>query len=157
MKQKNGKVVPAIHVYYSSLWNDFSPYRSLLYGIEEEGLPFFLEEKQESETLKLSFQAASDSNLGVGIGIGDDDQIILHYTKLAKDHPLFQINQKEIDKQRIIGANAARMVKGISFKSFDEDNEAKEIPKDKLSKQDIVTIVEMVLEKLDVTMKGGSR
>lgn len=120
MKVNSGNDIPAIHVYYSSMLNNSSFFNHLLYGIEEEGIPFELQEKQVHPALELGYQAALDSQLGVGIGIGNDGQMILHYTKLKKDEPLFQIEQENTYKHGVLGANAARLVKGIPFKSFEE-------------------------------------
>lgn len=167
MRINNGNEIPAIHVYYSSMLNDSSFFNHLLYGIEEEGIPFNLEMKQIDQAVELGYQAALSSRLGVGIGIGDDGQMILHYTKLRKDEPLFRIDQKNIYKQGVLGANAARLVKGIPFKSFEEITEEAEItvPKElpqketvpsankavqeeTLSKEEIAEVVTIVVEIL---------
>jgi hypothetical protein len=143
----------AIHVYYSSQLNDPSRFHALLNGIEEEGIPFFTKEKQETSALESSYQAALDSNLGVGIGIGGDGHIILHYTKLCKEEPLFTTNLPEWDKQRVLGANAARLVKGIPFKSFEiiEEQEMKAstaAEEEPITKEEIAAIVAIVLKRL---------
>ncbi|MFL0365147.1 glycerol dehydratase reactivase beta/small subunit family protein [Pseudobacillus sp. 179-B 2D1 NHS] len=143
-----GEEVPAIHVYYRPLQNGSWLFHSLLHGIEEEGVPIFLKESRESSALELGYRAALDSSLGVGIGIGADDCIILHYSKLLKDRPLFQIHQKETHKQRILGANAARLVKGIPFKIFAEEAEHTTASEELPSKEDIAAIVEIVIKKL---------
>lgn len=158
MKINSGNKVQAIHVYYSGYLNDSSLYGSLLNGVEEEGVPSFVKEKQETSALELSYQAALDSSLGVGIGVGEDGQIILHNTKLVKNHPLFTIDINETYKQRVLGANAARLVKGIPFKSFDDDikedkeiNESVELQEVSITEEDIATIVAIVIKKLRET------
>lgn len=153
MKINSGNEDHAIHVYYSTQLNDPSFFSSLLNGVEEEGIPFFIKEKQETSALELSYQAALDSSLGVGIGIGGDGQLILHYTKLYKEHPLFTIDLHEVDKQRVLGANAARLVKGIPFKSFEmiEDQEMTDSPAaadEPITKEEMAAIVAIVLKKL---------
>lgn len=166
MRINSGNEIPAIHVYYSSMLNDSSFFNDLLYGIEEEGIPFNLQVKQVHPAVELGYQAAFDSRLGVGIGIGDDGQIILHYTKLRKDEPLFQIKQDNTYKQGVLGANAARLVKGIPFKSFEEIKEEVFVPKElpqeitaqaaneaaqeeTISKEEIAAIVAIVVKTLN--------
>ncbi|HZG73485.1 MAG TPA: glycerol dehydratase reactivase beta/small subunit family protein [Chondromyces sp.] len=148
MGVKNEQEVPAIHVYYNSLQNAPSLFSVLLHGIEEEGIPVFWKEHREEAALELGYRAALDSSLGVGIGIGADDRMILHYSKLVKNQPLFEIDQKETYKQRVLGANAARLVKGIPFKPFDRTEEGAAVPKEMPSKEEIASIVEIVLRKL---------
>ncbi|WP_458414981.1 glycerol dehydratase reactivase beta/small subunit family protein [Schinkia sp. CFF1] len=154
MKINTGNEVQAIHVYYSErLNNPIVLFQSLLNGAEEEGVPSFVERKQEKSALELSYQAALDSTLGVGIGVGDDSQIVLHYTKLPKSHPLFTINLNETLKQRVLGANAARLVKGIPFKTFEEIketmNDRVEIEEGSITEEDIATIVTIVMKLLE--------
>lgn len=152
MKINSGNETQAIHVYFNEQLNDPFLFQSLLNGVEEEGVPSFVKEKLEKSALELSYQAALESTLGVGIGIGEDSQVILHYTKLAKSQPLFNINLKETYKQRVLGANAARLVKGIPFKSFEEDkeemNEHVQIQEEAITKEDIATIVAIVVKLL---------
>lgn len=146
MTINNGSARPAIHVYYSPLLND-SSFRPLLYGMEEEGIPSVLKKKEGNNSLELGHQAATDSILGVGIGVGADNQIVLHYAKLPKDQPLFQIKQNEKNKQRILGSNAARLVKGIPFKTFQETGEDE--ANSTISAEEIARIVKKVLQRLE--------
>lgn len=145
MKINDGNEKPAVHVYYSSLLNDSSFFHSLLYGIEEEGVPYLYQRKTGNSAIELGYQAALDSTLGVGIGIGDDSQMILHYTKLPKEQPLFQLSAASQDQQNVLGANAARLVKGIPFKSFEEIHSAEE---ETLISEEISTIVKEVLRRI---------
>ncbi|WP_462410558.1 glycerol dehydratase reactivase beta/small subunit family protein [Neobacillus sp. Marseille-QA0830] len=145
MRINSGQETPAIHVYYSSQLNDSSFFHSLLYGMEEEGVPCHLQAAQGDTAVEIGYQAAIDSPLGVGIGIGLDEQIILHYTKLPKEQPLFQIDHKEPYKQNVLGANAARLVKGIPFKSFDEIHEQNE---ETLSSEEMSAIVKEVIRQV---------
>lgn len=148
MKINSGNEVQAIHVYYSEQLNNPIFFQSLLNGAEEEGVPSFVVGKQEKSALELGYQAALDSTLGVGIGIGDDSQVILHYTKLAKNQPLFNIKIKETEKQRVLGANAARLVKGIPFKPFEDAQE-------EITEEDIATIVAIVVKLLQEMNQRG--
>jgi len=159
VKINGGNENHAIHVYYSSQVNDPSLFYSLLNGIEEEGIPYFTKEKQETSALASGYQAALDSNLGVGIGIGGDGHIILHHTKLIKEHPLFTTDLSEWEKQRVIGANAARLVKGIPFKSFAmiEEQERKDsiaTEEEPITKEEIAAIVAIVLKRLKEFKRG---
>jgi hypothetical protein len=139
------KIRPSIHVYSANKASTF--FQSLLDGLEEEGIPSTLQQKQENiSALELGYLAAQDSNLGVGIGI-DGEAIILHYVKLDKDHPLFQISQNDTANQRILGANAARLIKGIPFKQFTEEDD-EHIQTDTISRDDLAYIVELIIKKL---------
>lgn len=142
-----GATLPAIHVYVSSL-HDPSSFEQLLYGIEEEGVPHVIQSFSEESARKLSYQAAQSSRLSVGIGIGADQQIVLHYTKLPQDQPLFQIQLKEKGKYRLLGANAARLVKGIPFKSLAEDGPLEDLDEPQMSRAQIAGIVANILRQM---------
>ncbi len=115
IKAKNTK--PHINVFYHKDSIAAEGFNHVIWGIEEEGIPYVIEGKQEETALELAYLGAESSNLGVGIGIGKDGLLILHYNKLQKDHPLFKIKLKDsAETLRKIGANAARLVKGIPFK-----------------------------------------
>src|SRR5690606_25492786 len=100
--------------------------------------------------------------------------IVLHYSKLEKEEPLFQIDLKNNYQQGILGANAARLVKGIPFKSFEEREAEITVPEEQPQKTElrvtgagqediltqeeiaeIVTIVIKILERLNPS--GGER
>ncbi|GEK91891.1 glycerol dehydratase reactivase beta/small subunit family protein [Alkalibacterium kapii] len=89
----------------------------VLWGIEEEGIPYCIKESSDALAQVQSHQASIDSVLGVGIGFGTDDRITVHSSRLEKDHPLLKVRRDEpLYNLRNIGANAARLVKGIPFK-----------------------------------------
>jgi hypothetical protein len=138
---------PSINVYFSKSI-DISSYSELIWGIEEEGIPHLLKQKEEKSGIKLSFNAARESRLGVGIGIGDDGYIALHYTKLEPESPLFKISSKECSSRiRAVGANSARLVKGIPFKDLDTENDdLNRQPREK-DEIDISEIAAKVLER----------
>ncbi len=93
----------------------------IVFGLEEEGIPFELSPQDEISNVKLSYNASLASKVEVGIGVGSD-LISLHYRKLDINKPLFTIRyDDEIENLRKIGINAARLVKGIPFKEI-EDN-----------------------------------
>lgn len=108
---------PGIYVYYSSEIRDISIFNDVLFGIEEEGIPYEIKEKEQLNPLELSYMAAQDSRLAVGIGIHIGGEITLTSNKLKKEKPLFSANLGcEKDSLRNLGANAGRLVKGIAFK-----------------------------------------
>lgn len=110
--------IPTICLYYSSLLKDLTVFNEILWGIEEEGIPFQILDKEESlSSEELSHMAAQDSKLAVGIGIDKDRKVTLTLNKLKIDKPLFTISLDDSSKElRILGANAGRLVKGIAFK-----------------------------------------
>lgn len=85
----------------------------VLWGLEEEGIPSRLEEKEISEAAALAKAAANASMLNVGIGI-DKTQVALHYRDLPPQQPLFVIKSEDFTRTNLrrLGANAARLVKG---------------------------------------------
>lgn len=89
----------------------------LQYGIEEESVPFEVVSAPIEGAVKLAWEASCASRLEVGIGL-DYDKLVLHYRKLNKEQPLFQISARSPQNQvRAIGANAARLVKKLPFKT----------------------------------------
>lgn len=91
--------------------------REIVLGIEEEGLPYSVEAKDQYDTAKeLAYKAAEASHLGVGIGI-TDKQIAIHTNKLKEDQPLFCVRMTDDEEVlRAMGANAARLIKRMPFK-----------------------------------------
>lgn len=102
-----------VNIYY------FSPIEGnleeILFGLEEEGLPYITTESIEKDARLLGKMASSVSKLGVGIGIGRDE-ISLSYEKLPADKPvfIFPLNLSK-EKLRILGMNGARLIKGEPF------------------------------------------
>lgn len=91
----------------------------VLHGIEEEGIPFSIEEMEESNSVELAFRGAELSHLGVGIGISEAE-VVLHFIKLKEDQPIFRIpSYSDEATLRAIGSNAARLVKRMPFKNLD--------------------------------------
>jgi len=116
---------PTINVFVSFGLENNHRLNQLLYGIEEEQIPYFTKKMDIRSALELSYSAAKGSGLSVGIGVGTDQSVILHYGKLEKDNPIFQIRSNEsAHKLRALGANAARLVKGMPFKELNEKEAA---------------------------------
>lgn len=109
---------PEIKIFYSDDKNYQNVVDQITLGIEEEGIPFVLEKRNEfKDPVSMAYKAAESSRLGVGIGVGD--RIVLHFLKLKQDKPLFEIPlTTENEKLRRMGANAARLIKGIPFKEI---------------------------------------
>lgn len=118
MKNQSAEQKPAVHILHTP---ETQQYLKLVQeGIEEEGVPYYTEQVND-EALILAGRACQASRLGVGIGI-DRTQVILHYIKLEDNTPLFTVGvYAENDIIKAIGSNAARLVKGMPFKSVEPD------------------------------------
>jgi hypothetical protein len=108
---------PSIKVYFDGDSLTVSDFMSVLLGIEEEGIPYDVQEVHDSDVLELAYRASLDSRLGVGVGISKEG-IVLQYEKLDKAAPLFRIKFYQRELFRSIGANAARLVKKMPFKAL---------------------------------------
>lgn len=109
---------PVIHFFYTSQL-DQKVLKEIEYGMEEEGIPWALDQRQSGTALSLAWEAAKSSNLEVGIG-ADGEWIILHYNKLEQDNPLFRISARSgASEARALGANAARLVKKLPLKPLE--------------------------------------
>lgn len=130
---------PTIHVLYHETHNP-NVFQQLLFGMEEEQVPYSCNTGDLDSSAELSYQAAQQSVLGVGLGISAQGNISLHYQKLPKDEPIFTIHMREENKLRPLGSNAARLVKGMPFKDLEvpyEKVEAASSPKDSSSEESI--------------------
>lgn len=92
--------------------------RQLTYGMEEEGIPWEEDTREGMDALALSWEAAQASRLEVGLGL-DRQFVVLHYSKLEQDQPLYRVPARQADQVRAIGANAARLVKKLPLKPLD--------------------------------------
>jgi hypothetical protein len=89
----------------------------LLYGIEEEGLPFTICNQGEEDAFSLASMASEVSLLGVGIGI-DSNNIVLHHERISSKEYLFSVNMSDSEIiKRELGECSARLVKMIPFKN----------------------------------------
>jgi hypothetical protein len=87
----------------------------ILWGLEEEGIPAEVEIALDGDAATLAKQAAHLSSLNVGIALeGIKDEIVLHHRDLEGESPLFRLAMRDAGavQLRILGANAARLVKG---------------------------------------------
>jgi hypothetical protein len=88
---------------------------SVLWGLEEEGIPVDMGESAHGDAVKLAKEAAQMSPLNVGIGVdGREGTLVLHHRDLPQDHPLFVFKLREVGSRELrhLGINAARLVKG---------------------------------------------
>ena len=92
-----------------------SQIRIVLDGLEEEGIPAEISPAAAASAAALGKEAAQMSPLNVGIGVnGVDGLIVLHHRDLPLERPLFIFRTKDVTTMqlRLLGANAARLVKG---------------------------------------------
>ncbi|WP_314138180.1 glycerol dehydratase reactivase beta/small subunit family protein [Buttiauxella noackiae] len=91
-------------------------WQEVLWGIEEEGIPWRWQLLANGELNTCAWQAASRSPLLVGIAC-NVKQLVIHYRNLPASAPLFTLTLSENNlARRNAGNNAARLVKGIPFR-----------------------------------------
>ena len=108
---------PSIKVFYDCDHLSVNDFINVLLGIEEEGIPYDIQEVHCADVLELAHNASLESRLGVGVGISKEG-VVLQYEKLDKAAPLFRIKFYQTDQFRSLGSNAARLVKKIQFKTL---------------------------------------
>ncbi len=109
--------IPCIYLYHSDELKDKSRFNEILWGIEEEGIPYEVKSLDCNISEELSYLASVKSKLAVGIGIDSEGKVTITFNKLPKDKPLFIADLDDnLDRLRDLGANAGRLVKGIAFK-----------------------------------------
>ncbi len=108
---------PTVHVLCSSDVPE-NAVQQLLYGLEEEGIPCEIWTEENKDALALAWKGAQASRLGVGVGM-DRQTAVLHISKLTREKPLYQISVRSGEKTRILGANAARLVKKLPLKPLE--------------------------------------
>ncbi len=86
----------------------------VLWGLEEEGIPYKINEVSDGPMTGFAKQAADSSPLRVGIGISGTGEVVLHHHDLPTGSPLFRLSTKPWHpvQLRRMGINAARLVKG---------------------------------------------
>lgn len=107
----------AVYIGYSSRCSD-SIIKEISLGCEEEGVPHELI-LVEGDAKAMSEEVSMISKLDVGIGVDERGNIAIHHKKFPDGFYLFSSNyQRESINLRAIGANSARLVKGIPFKEI---------------------------------------
>lgn len=107
---------PAIHFYVVGQVDELS-LKQVGFGMEEEGIPFEKSIKEAGINLplvELAHQASQASPLSVGLAI-DQKRLYLHYRNLKKEDFLYCLSDyshKPKGILRVLGSNAARLVKG---------------------------------------------
>ena len=88
-------------------------YQPILWGLEEEGIPFEIHDAPAGAVRDLARQAAHGSPLDVGIAIGVNGEVVLHHRDLPAEAPLFSLAMKTLPPGHLrrLGMNAARLVK----------------------------------------------
>jgi hypothetical protein len=123
--------------------------RPILWGLEEEGIPAETREAVDGSTRLVAKQAADGSPLNVGIGInGAHGEVVLHHRDLHGDSPLFSFSSEEMNPSvlRILGVNAARLVKGNPLLFQDTSpNEGSDDPSDQAAQSELETLIAKVL------------
>lgn len=113
-------VRPVILIYHSKAAS-LDDIQYVLYGLEEEKIPFSIEQRDFSTATEAAYVAANKSSLNVGIGYVNNE-VALHYKNLAPETP-YQSIQRVVTCPPLIlkrfGGNAARLVKGVPFNSID--------------------------------------
>lgn len=104
---------PAVWIYKARSLSTES-FQPILWGLEEEGIPFKINDMDDGPMEGIAKQAADSSPLRVGIGVGGTGEIVLHHHDLPTESPLFRLPTKSWHDAalRRIGSNAARLVKG---------------------------------------------
>ena len=106
----------AVFVYIEDKIKDSGIVDFVIYGIEEEGIPYHIVSDNCSNYKELAIKASNDSQLDVGIGIDSSGDMCLHHAKLPDLYYLFDSKHMNDQKKlRDIGVNGARLVKGIPF------------------------------------------
>ena len=113
-------VRPVVLIYHDNR-SSTEDIQFVLYGMEEEKIPYSLEQKNFSTATEAAYVAANTSSLNVGIGYVNNE-VVLHYKNLAPETPYQSIQRVVTCPPMILkrfGGNAARLVKGVPFKSID--------------------------------------
>ncbi|WP_431222774.1 glycerol dehydratase reactivase beta/small subunit family protein [Serratia sp. L9] len=92
-------------------------WQQVLLGIEEEGIPWHWQHEASGEIVQRAWQTAAQSLLLVGLACTANEMVV-HYRNLPAPQPLFRLAGPQEDEcWRQLGNNAARLVKGLPFKS----------------------------------------
>jgi len=85
-------------------------------GLEEEGIPFVLELAAEvSDLASAAHDAAVRSRLGVGLAMRAP-HACLHLKTLPLECPLLRCTIADVEEARLLGGDAARVVKGLPLR-----------------------------------------
>ena len=109
---------PSVYIVVEDSYKNSTLLDYLCYGLEEEGIPFYMTNDSAENLYFLAHQAAKASRLNVSLALGENNKVLIHHKKLEPNEPFFE---KEISKEfqaKAIASNAARLVKGIPVKEI---------------------------------------
>lgn len=105
---------PAVVLVYLPAAGNRRALRELAAGLEEEGVPFRLEQADHGTAVHLANRAARTSPLGVGVGVDQAGQICVQVAKRPEHAPALTGPPM---LARLLGHNAARLVTGVPLKT----------------------------------------
>lgn len=85
------------------------------HGIEEDGVPWAVEDGVTGDSVAVAHEAARTSSLKIGVSVLDD-RIVVHHRQLPAADPLFDVRGATAVTARKLGSNAARLAKGTPLK-----------------------------------------
>ncbi|MCL2527937.1 MAG: glycerol dehydratase reactivase beta/small subunit family protein [Defluviitaleaceae bacterium] len=104
---------PAVYIYERIA--DPAALAQICAGLEEEGIPFAIFQREEDDLKILAYNAANNSRLHVGIGISGNIAV-MQIKNCQEDKPVFTIGPSaSFTDYRKLGTNAARTVKRSRF------------------------------------------
>lgn len=90
-------------------------------GVEEEGVPYILRRSNNKDARIIAKEMSMLSKLDIGIAYDAQGNICIHHKMFPDAFYLFYVNiKKQKVNLRHVGANSARLTKGIPFKSINE-------------------------------------
>ncbi|MCI6004264.1 MAG: glycerol dehydratase reactivase beta/small subunit family protein [Blautia sp.] len=107
---------PAIIIYVQEPDEDLL--REVCAGIEEEGVLFQVQ-NHEGDLDTLAYDAANESMLGAGIGM-TGARLAMQMQRLPRGKNVFELIAPAFWQCRNLGANSARAIKKMPFKSIYE-------------------------------------
>lgn len=110
---------PSIFIYVNQPDPDYL--REICAGIEEEGVLYQVI-PMEGTLDELSYAAANESMLGSGIGIAGR-RAAMQMRQLPMGHHVFELHAPRFWQCRNLGANSARAIKKMPFKTVFGDEQ----------------------------------
>lgn len=123
MREKKSKIYDFVGIVICTKKNlmGYANVKEILYGIEEEEVPFEVWQKglKTEDIVSAAHAAAIRSIFNVGVCCSKD-AIVIHHSKLEKRNPLFYLSGDQCTRKnaRYAGNNAARLVKGLRLKTM---------------------------------------
>jgi hypothetical protein len=118
LETNDRRQVVGVVIYTLAERQKLSYLKEVLYGLEEEEIPFWVEKEMfpTEDIVWAAYRAAIRSVFGVGLCCAHNG-IVIHHRNLRKQKPLYYISRQQCTrkKARLLGANAARLIKGIPF------------------------------------------